>query len=36
MLATNNLPGTFYATPAISDGLLFLRAYETLYAIDGT
>ena len=35
VLASNKLPGTFYATPAISDGVLYLRAYETLYAIDG-
>ncbi len=34
-LATNSLPGTFYATPAISDGVIYLRAYERLYAIDG-
>ncbi|REJ88698.1 MAG: hypothetical protein DWQ29_08295 [Planctomycetota bacterium] len=33
VLARNTLPGTFYATPAISDGILYLRAYERLYAI---
>ncbi|MFV1967243.1 MAG: PQQ-binding-like beta-propeller repeat protein [Pirellulaceae bacterium] len=33
LLARNQLPGTFYATPAISDGQIFLRAYERLYAI---
>jgi outer membrane protein assembly factor BamB len=32
---TNKLPGTFYATPAISDGVIYLRGYEKLYAIDG-
>ncbi len=32
-LARNQLPGTFYATPAISDGVIFLRAYERLYAV---
>ena len=31
--ATNKLPGTFYATPAISDGVIYLRSYEKLYAI---
>lgn len=34
-IATNRLPGTFYATPAISDGVIYLRAYERLYAIGG-
>jgi len=34
-LARNQLPGTFYATPAISDGVLYLRAYEKLYAVRG-
>jgi len=33
ILAKNQLPGTFYATPAISDGQVFLRAYERLYAV---
>jgi outer membrane protein assembly factor BamB len=32
-IAQNQLPGTFYATPAISEGLLYLRAYERLYAV---
>ena len=35
VIATNRLPGTFYATPAISDGVIFLRSYERLYAIGG-
>lgn len=35
VLARNKLPGTFYATPAISDGTIYLRSYETLYAIRG-
>lgn len=35
MLSKNTLEGTFYATPALSDGLIYLRAYERLYAIDG-
>jgi outer membrane protein assembly factor BamB len=34
-LATNQLEGSFYATPAISGGTLYLRAYERIYAIDG-
>jgi outer membrane protein assembly factor BamB len=33
ILATNTLPGTFYATPAISDGVIFLRSYEHLIAV---
>jgi outer membrane protein assembly factor BamB len=33
VLATNELPGTFYATPAISDGVLYLHAYGRLYAV---
>lgn len=33
VLSTNKLPGQFYATPAISDGVIYLRAYEALYAI---
>ena len=33
VLSTNQLPGTFYATPAISDGLLYLHAYGRLYAV---
>ena len=35
VLATNRLPGTFYATPAISNGTIYLRSYEQLYAING-
>ncbi len=35
VLATNQLPGTFYATPAIAGGELYLRAYERLYVVDG-
>lgn len=33
ILAQNELPGTFYATPAISDGTLYLHAYGRLYAV---
>jgi outer membrane protein assembly factor BamB len=33
-LATNKLPGTFYASPAISDGILFLRSETSLFAIE--
>ena len=33
VLSTNKLEGTFYATPAISGGAVYLRAYERLYAI---
>jgi hypothetical protein len=33
ILGTNELTGTFYATPAISDGVIYLRAYERLVAI---
>ncbi len=32
-LAANQLPGIFYATPAIGDGVLYLHAYGRLYAI---
>lgn len=35
IIATNRLPGTFYATPAISDGIVYLRAYDKLYAVRG-
>lgn len=35
ILATNSLQGSFYATPALSNGLIYLRAYERLYAING-
>ena len=33
VLSANQLPGTFYATPAISDGVLYLHAYGRLYAV---
>ena len=33
-LAENRLPGTFYATPAVSDGTLFLRSETALFAIE--
>jgi outer membrane protein assembly factor BamB len=33
ILARNQLPGVFYATPAISDGVLYLHAYGRLYAV---
>jgi outer membrane protein assembly factor BamB len=33
VLAENELPGTFYATPAISDGVVYLHAYGRLYAV---
>lgn len=33
ILARNTLAGTFFATPAISDGTIYLRAYEVLYAV---
>ncbi len=32
-LAENKLPGTFYATPAISDGTIYLRSENVLYAV---
>ena len=32
-LGENKLPGTFYSSPAISDGMLFLRSENTLYAV---
>lgn len=35
ILSRNALPGTFYATPAISQGTIYLRAYEKLYAVSG-
>lgn len=36
VLSENKLSGsTFYATPAISDGVIYLRSYEKLYAIEG-
>jgi outer membrane protein assembly factor BamB len=33
LLATNTLPDTFAASPAIADGRIYLRGYKTLYAI---
>ncbi len=33
ILAENKLPGLFYATPAISDGSVFLHAYGKLFAV---
>ena len=33
ILAQNELPGMFYATPAISDGSVYLHAYGKLYAV---
>lgn len=33
VLAENKLPGQFYSTPAISDGVIFLRAYERIFAV---
>ena len=33
VLAENKLDGQFYSTPAISNGVVFLRAYERIYAI---
>ena len=33
VLSSNHLPGIFYATPAISDGMLYLHAYGRLYAV---
>ncbi len=35
VLATNKLTGTFYATPAISGGMIYLRGYSRLVAIKG-
>jgi len=35
VVSINKLSGTFYSTPAISHGTIFLRAYERLVAIDG-
>ncbi len=32
-IATNKLPDTLYATPAIADGRIYLRGYEYLWAI---
>lgn len=33
VLSENNIPGDFYATPAVSDGEIFLRDRSRLYAI---
>ena len=33
IISVNEVEGTFYATPAISDGVIYLRAYERIYAI---
>ena len=33
VLAENKLDGQFFSTPAISNGIVFLRAYERVYAI---
>ncbi|MGD9856234.1 MAG: PQQ-binding-like beta-propeller repeat protein [Planctomycetaceae bacterium] len=33
VLSENELPGDFYATPAISDGVIFLRSNNQLFAI---
>ena len=33
VLAENKLEGQFFSTPAISNGVVFLRAYERIYAI---
>ncbi|HAL13189.1 MAG TPA: serine/threonine protein kinase, partial [Planctomycetaceae bacterium] len=33
IISVNEVDGTFYATPAISDGVIYLRAYERIYAI---
>ena len=33
LLAANQLPDTFLASPAISNGRIYLRAFKTLYAI---
>lgn len=32
-VATNKLPDTFYASPAVSNGRIYLRGYEYLWAI---
>lgn len=36
ILSVNKLPGTFYATPALSDGTVYLRSYERLFAVTGS
>ena len=33
VLAENELPGEFFATPAVSDGFIYLRANDRLYAV---
>ena len=33
VLAENKLDGQFFSTPSISNGVVFLRAYEGIYAI---
>jgi len=35
VVSVNQLDGTFYATPAISNGVLYLRSFDRLYAIQG-
>ncbi len=35
IIAENQLPGTFYSTPAISEGVIYLRSFDRLYAIKG-
>ena len=35
LLATNELPDVFSASPAIADGRIYLRGFKTLYAIGG-
>jgi outer membrane protein assembly factor BamB len=32
-LATNSLPDTIFASPAVADGRIYLRGYEYLWAI---
>ncbi|MBX3437769.1 MAG: PQQ-like beta-propeller repeat protein, partial [Planctomycetaceae bacterium] len=36
VLAENELPGDFYGTPAISDGMIFLKSNDQLFAIGGS
>jgi hypothetical protein len=33
VLAENKLDGQFFSTPAISNGVIFLRAYERIFAV---
>lgn len=35
LLATNKLPDTFYSSPAVSDGVIYLRGWNYLWAIGG-